>query len=209
MHDHFKRSVINRGTCVHFQAFSGPSPLTFGALIRLWANADAEWLARFEAALLSARFEAFRWELPSLSPARIDCPVEFVLVNASYLEVSPDAGAFASYFDDHRSDLVVSFQNLGHDALLVVPRPLDSSSGYAHLGAFVRQAPQRQKAALWRRVGIEAMRRLEKGTPFWINTAGTGVPWLHVRLDDRPKYYVYEPYRSDPDGLDRRGRSEA
>jgi hypothetical protein len=21
------------------------------------------------------------------------------------------------------------------------------------------------------------------------------VPWLHVRLDSRPKYYVFDPYR--------------
>jgi len=29
----------------------------------------------------------------------------------------------------------------------------------------------------------------------WLSTAGAGVPWLHVRLDDRPKYYHYGPYR--------------
>ena len=26
----------------------------------------------------------------------------------------------------------------------------------------------------------------------------TGVPWLHVRLDDSPKYYGYGPYRKGP-----------
>lgn len=30
--------------------------------------------------------------------------------------------------------------------------------------------------------------------PVWLSTAGAGVAWLHVRLDDRPKYYSYRPY---------------
>ena len=29
----------------------------------------------------------------------------------------------------------------------------------------------------------------------WLSTAGAGVPALHMRLDDRPKYYHYDPYR--------------
>ena len=32
--------------------------------------------------------------------------------------------------------------------------------------------------------------------PVWLSTAGGGVAWLHVRLDDRPKYYSYAPYKN-------------
>ncbi len=31
--------------------------------------------------------------------------------------------------------------------------------------------------------------------PRWLNTSGLGVPWLHVRIDSRPKYITYRPYR--------------
>ena len=31
--------------------------------------------------------------------------------------------------------------------------------------------------------------------PRGIMTAGAGVAWLHVRLDDQPKYYSHTPYR--------------
>lgn len=31
--------------------------------------------------------------------------------------------------------------------------------------------------------------------PIWLNTAGGGVAWLHIRLDHRPKYYRYLPYK--------------
>jgi hypothetical protein len=35
----------------------------------------------------------------------------------------------------------------------------------------------------------------DDANPEWLSTAGAGVSWLHVRLDDRPKYYGYAPYR--------------
>jgi hypothetical protein len=31
--------------------------------------------------------------------------------------------------------------------------------------------------------------------PVWLSTAGGAVSWLHVRLDDRPKYYHYAMYK--------------
>lgn len=58
----------------------------------------------------------------------------------------------------------------------------------------MRQAPEPQKHALWQRVGAAMQRRLS-AKPVWLSTAGAGVPWLHVRLDDRPKYYGHAPYR--------------
>jgi hypothetical protein len=35
--------------------------------------------------------------------------------------------------------------------------------------------------------------------PVWLSTAGAGVPWLHLRLDDRPRYYGFAPFRRPPD----------
>ncbi len=90
---------------------------------------------------------------------------------------------------------VIEFPNLGNDAIMVVPCPSGPISAYGHLAAFVRQAPEQQKHALWQLVGATMQRRL--GTKqVWLNTAGAGVAWLHVRLDDRPKYYGYAPYRA-------------
>ena len=43
-------------------------------------------------------------------------------------------------------------------------------------------------------VGAAMQRRLG-AKPVWLSTAGAGVSWLHVRLDDRPKYYGYAPFR--------------
>jgi hypothetical protein len=46
---------------------------------------------------------------------------------------------------------------------------------------------------LWRNVG-ETMQQRITDRPVWLNTAGGGVSWLHVRLDSWPKYYRFRPY---------------
>ncbi len=77
---------------------------------------------------------------------------------------------------------------------MVVPCPVAEASAYRHLAAFVRLAPESQRHALWQSVA-EAMTRRIGAKPVWLSTAGAGVSWLHVRLDDRPKYYGFGPYR--------------
>ena len=86
------------------------------------------------------------------------------------------------------------FANLGGDAIMIVPRLKTIESAYGHLAAFVREAPEAQRHTLWQVVG-EAMTKRVGYRPVWLSTAGGGVSWLHVRLDDRPKYYGFGPYR--------------
>ena len=83
---------------------------------------------------------------------------------------------------------------MNSDAILVVPRPVGPVTAYGHLASFVRNAPDSQKHSLWRLVG-ELMERGLGPTPVWLSTAGAGVSWLHVRLDQRPKYYGHARYR--------------
>ena len=77
---------------------------------------------------------------------------------------------------------------------MVVPCEIASPSAYPHLAAFVRGAPAQQRHALWQRVARTMLGRLSD-QPVWLSTAGAGVSWLHVRLDDRPKYYSFSEYR--------------
>src|SRR5262249_10126724 len=121
-------------------------------------------------------------------------PFEFVLLDAPGLARKPEPEAFAEHFGDASQPGVVEFPNLGKDAVMVVPCPVGPPSAYGHLAAFVREAPEAQKHALWELVGAAMVRRLG-AAPVWLSTAGAGVAWLHVRLDDRPKYYGHRPYR--------------
>lgn len=168
-------------------------PVAFAEALRLLRE-DRSFAARLGGALADAPFLAFRWETPPVTAATAERPFEFVLLDSPDLEGPADPGAFSEQFTRDPGADVVVFPNLGRDALLVVPCPRGAPEIYGHLAAFVRHAPELQRIALWKAVG-GAMDRRIGARPVWLSTAGGGVPWLHVRLDDRPKYYGYAPYR--------------
>ena len=173
-------------------------PVSYAEVLNLWRD-DATFRSMFIASLADAPFSAFRWETPPITASTADRPFEFVLLDSPGLARTPDPGAFSEHFGRAAKRGVVEFSNLGNDAIMVVPCPNALPSAYGHLAEFVRQAPELQRHALWQLVGAAMKRRL--GTkPVWLSTAGGGVSWLHVRLDDRPKYYGYEPYRSTSTG---------
>ena len=120
-------------------------------------------------------------------------PFEFVVLDSPGLTRRPEPEAFAEHFAGAGADVVV-FANLGGDAVMVVPCPVAEPSAYGQLAAFVRHTPEAQRQAFWQAVG-ESMERRLGAKPVWLSTAGAGVSWLHVRLDDRPKYYGFGPYR--------------
>ncbi|MCC9608663.1 hypothetical protein LOC68_09140 [Blastopirellula sp. JC732] len=154
---------------------------------------DAEFAAWLNAELADAPYAAFRWETPPVDAATTDKPWEFVVLNSPNLARPPERHQFAQHFASSVST-VATFANLRRDALLIAPTPIAEENAYGHLAAFVRQGPEEQRLALWKEVGEQVKRRL--GTrPVWLSTAGAGVSWLHVRLDDSPKYYGYQPYR--------------
>jgi hypothetical protein len=169
------------------------SPVSYAEVLRRWQQ-DAEFRSWFLALLADSPFDAFRWETPPITTATSNRPFEFVLLDSPDLARIPDADAFAEHFSRATEAGVIEFPNLGKDAILVVPCPSGPLSANGHLGAFLRQAPEPQKHALWQLVGGTMQRRLSS-RPVWLSTAGAGVSWLHVRIDDRPKYYGYRPYR--------------
>jgi hypothetical protein len=191
----FPGEKLSRGV-LRFAARRDGQPVAFAEVVRAW-QADAEFRTAFNAALAGAPFSAFRWETPGVTASTAARPFEFVLLDDPDLERAPDAEAFAEHFARAAGAPVIDFANLRGDAVLVVPAPLADPSAYVHLAAFVRAAPESQRDALWRAVG-EAMERRIGAKPVWLSTAGAGVSWLHVRLDDRPKYYGHEPYRAKP-----------
>ncbi len=165
-------------------------PATFADVVRGW-QADAAFRTLFNGLLADAPFTAFRWETPALTTATLSKPFEFVVLESPGLARCPDPHAFAEHFND--AGEIAVFTNLSKDAILIVPHPVAEASVYGHLAAFARLAPVSQVQSLWSEVGATLRHRVGE-KPVWLNTAGAGVSWLHVRLDDRPKYYGYQPY---------------
>ena len=184
----FATTALPAGRGIIARPTAGNVPFTYADAIRLWRH-DAAFRIAFTAHLAAAPFVAYRWETPAVTAATAGQPFEFVLLDAPSLDRPADPAAFADMLSTDGP--VATFPNLGRDATLVVPRP--GGPAYPHLAAFARLAPADQQHALWQAVGDAMVARLGPA-PVWLNTAGAGVPWLHVRLDDRPKYYAHRPY---------------
>lgn len=189
-----RNQELPHGTVVSVE-FDG-QPVGYAEVLRRWQN-DPVFRAFFITLLTDSPFSAFRWETPPITAASADRPFEFVLLDSPGLASQPDPNAFAEHYRGKAgTGDVVSFPNLNKDAILVVPCPRGPASAYGHLAAFVRKAPDAQKHSLWRKVG-ELMEQQLGPRPVWLSTAGAGVSWLHVRLDQKPKYYGYAPYREN------------
>lgn len=183
-----RQEPLTRGRKYHLDR--GANPASVSGVLAAW-DGDAGFRTFFTQLLADAPYSAFRWETPAVTSATLTRPFEFVLLDDPALDRLPDRAAFAEHFAD--AD-IVTFPNLGGDAVLVVPCPVAADSAYGHLAAFLRGAPEAQRDALWRAVAAAMANRVGK-KPVWLSTAGAGVAWLHVRLDDRPKYYGHAPYR--------------
>jgi hypothetical protein len=137
----------------------------------------------------------------------------------------PDESAFAEHFGGCpvEEDVGCVFESLGRDAVLVSPKPegyqrqrqqppaskaetkmTAGGTNPAHLLAYLRSAPSSEQRAMWKLLGgtwLKTMAgRLDQGRddPVWLSTSGMGIAYLHFRLDRRPKYYNYDPYKAAP-----------
>ena len=163
-------------------------------------------------------YRGYRFETPPITSSSVDTtPFEFVIVEDNYL------AQFAAHADyepflhqlqlcnEDRSQPGCAFQNLKGDATLIAPRDLGrkvhhTHAFYGHLAPFMNNAPEEQMIGMWKLVAKTIKSKLSKqdqlqqqqdgsNGPLWFSTAGTGVAWLHFRLDTKPKYYLYQPYK--------------
>lgn len=146
--------------------------------------------------LATCRFRGFFWENRPVSSSNLNQTYECAVINSRFLAgCKPDSHSFKQYFRNDKQ--VVTFQNLGNDACLIVPCPHVPHSAYSHIGPFTRHAPEAQIHDFWRTVALEMESRITD-EPRWLSTSGLGVTWLHARIDSRPKYYQTEEYKVFP-----------
>ena len=184
---------------IHFSYLdSNDGPLSFREVLNRWADTDCDGsLDRaFHCEVLSGLpFGSYRWETPVVDSMRFDRQFEFVVLNDPALDRTEDDFAFRKYFKDAPDgNWIVTFPNLGRNAVLVVPLPGGNHVNHCHLGSFLDTCSASHESQLWYHVGKAMLNRVSD-KPVWLSTAGGGVPWLHVRLDNSPKYYGYRPYR--------------
>lgn len=168
--------------------------LRYSEVLVLWQH-DRGFRSFFISLLSHMPYAAYCWELPPVTRDSVDRLFECVIVDCPKLAgVEADQITFGSCFSRATAGAgIITFPNLGRDALLIVPCPQNKISAYAHIAVFIREAPEIQKHAMLKCLGREIQHRIGEHA-LWVNTAGQGVHWLHVRLDSYPKYYSYQPY---------------
>ena len=190
-----RTEVVTKATGMKYRIFCDGVPLSFAQFLTLLQESQA--FREFHTQLLAnSPFVAFRWETPAVTQESQDRDYEFVLLNSSGLDRAADQRAFQDQFAQCNSTHnILTFPNHGRDAQLIVPCPTGNDAPYTHLASFLRGAPTEQVDQLWSVVGLEMTKAMQHA-PRWLSTAGGGVAWLHVRIDQRPKYYGYVPYRN-------------
>jgi hypothetical protein len=184
------------GRGLRYVPYRGNASITWADALDGWER-DANWRFAFLRWLIDAPYAGFKWETPPVTADTVGQPFEFVLLNAAGFGTRPDARPFDEAFRSAGGREAVAFKNLSGDATLVAPCPTGPTPAYVHLASFVRGAADSQRHALWQMVASAVRDRLND-RPVWVSTAGMGVAWLHVRLDDRPKYYGHAPYGTFP-----------
>lgn len=188
-----QQKVLSAGKIIWYGIEKDNLLLSFEEIIDLWQISE-NFRTLFIELLRNSPFDSYKWETPPVTKNTIKKTFEFVLYNSPYLKFSPDYRPFSPYFiNKTQSNNIVTFKNLGGDATLIVPCPINLDDDYSTIATFVNNAPLSQQHQLWQSVGFNMTQRLNH-QPVWLNTAGAGVFWLHIRLDDRPKYYAYQPY---------------
>lgn len=188
---------------VWFSSGDGADPLSWSDVIELWRTSET-FRDVFSESLRNMRSRiggAFFFETPPLDRGTKDTAFEFIAAKATELD-GKDANT--EPFLEHikhsiDGDTVSSFKNLDGSSELIVPRrPVEGTdeSPFAHLGEWSMHADPEQVHRLWARVGEAAEESLSGEHTVWISTSGTGVAWLHVRLDRTPEYYIHEPFKS-------------
>jgi len=172
------------------------APITFSDWINLLKSNGSfveEWFRVFDE--LPFDYPGMFFEVPPMIPKNLQQPFECVFLAApKFRNFNPTPNFFADYFTAPAP--ATSFLSLGGDTLLVSPNPLPPQplEIYMHIGIFMAKAQDYQKRGFWKLVAEKYEERIQEGKPVWLSTEGSGVYWLHMRLDPRPKYYHHVPY---------------
>jgi len=180
-----------------FQFTKNGKPFTWKDFIKITKEKDRGFISKLKEAILSTELKTIFFNCPPLTSSILEEKFEMAILEAPGLDgIRTDMYTFEKNL--RNKDLVASFENLGGDALMVCPVPLEGQNKqiYSSLGPFIHGAPMEQQIAFWGDVG-SGLSELVNNRTCWLNTEGSGVHFLHMRIDSRPKYYHYLEFSNE------------
>lgn len=148
----------------------------------------------FIKSIVSTEFENCYLEFPVLNKKTSKKNIEYTIIKTTKF---PKASwiNFAEHLKMGKG-LVKSFSNLSGDAMLVVPVPQgnETDNYSSDLMNFLINGDKVQKDNLIKEMAETALDELDNFKNVYISTHGRGIPWLHIRICNNPKYYTHESY---------------
>lgn len=185
--------VVELDKFIKFNIKESGHYLSFDEVLGLLEN-DESFRTKFVDTLNSVPFKAYNIEFPPIKIENINRSFEFVIVNApALLSQETNSADFKEHFNS--DELTAVFENLNGDAILISPTP-EGDKDFGHLNNFLKNASAQKIADFLVALAEITESNLKNEEPVWLNTSGLGVAWLHFRIDDAPKYFQYEPYKS-------------
>lgn len=104
------------------------------------------------------------------------------------LPIQQNFNSFKSHIKKSKNKYVTSFYNLNKDTILVVPVHRRYKN-YATIKDFCDNASITQQKYFWKEVAKLIKNIIKKEKYIWVSTHGLGVPYMHIRISNKPKYY--------------------
>ena len=76
---------------------------------------------------------------------------------------------------------------------LMVPKATAGvKSSLGNLKSVVDNAPKIQQVEFWKEAAVKCRKQMEEHKKVWVSAHGLGVPYFHLRIATKPKYYFDE-----------------
>lgn len=152
--------------------------------MKMWSHK----LSDFSITYPSNITDSFIWETSPIHK-NTDTQYKEVFIPNPRLPQIQDYSSFEEHIINSKSKSAVSFFNPSKTTLLVIPIPRKNKN-YATLKNFLDEASFEQKQKFFAKIRKEINNMLKLHDKIFVSTHGFGVPYLHVRIEPYPKYFL-------------------
>lgn len=157
-----------------------------------WKDKILEWSSGKYLRYPSTITKSFFYET-SICTTELDTPYQQKFIPDSRLSLlKQDSTSFDKEINKairQGNKYATSFTNLGGDAILIIPISRQEKN-FTTIKHFMDNASITHQREFWKYVSKIILKILKKQKKIYINTHGLGVPYFHLRIDTKPKYYV-------------------
>ena len=164
--------------------------LTWNNVLNLWINKNKKFNKVFRDSLSKPSFN-YMWKTVPLTKKTLHMPFVSMFLPNDKLPEEEDYTQYKKYITP-KCNQTASFWNPSETTYLLIPCPRNRKN-FSTLKYFNDQCSETQSLNFWKAAGEIAFDYRDAGEPVWINTHGTGIPYLHLRYDETYKYSCEMP----------------